>query len=405
MKALKRHLHTKVKAHIYKEEITLLTGSRQVGKTTMLKQLQSELEAEGRKTYFITLERADIKQKLDQHPENLFSIIPKPAREKVIVFIDEIQYLQNPTNFLKLLFDEHKEIIKLVVTGSSAFYIDRKFDDSLAGRKRIFHLSPFSLAETVESKGYTELTEFLQQDITLQAIKIPVLAEEKLRPLVNEYAVYGGYPKVVLENDFNEKEYILNELVNSFLKKDALESNIRKESEFMLFVEVLADRTGNKLNRQELGNICRISDETVLNFLYVLEKSFHISYVRPFWKSKTSELRKMPKFYFQDNGMRNALLHNFSGINNRHDKGELAENLVYSLLRYHYPPEAIQYWSTREQKEVDFIVNKLKALEVKFNANSTRLNKYKLFTETYPDIPFELISFEAAEPHRLLWTI
>ena len=159
-----------------------------------------------------------------------------------------------------------------------------------------------------------------------------------------------------------------------------------KEVEFMLFVEVLADRIGGKINRQELSSICRISDETVQNYLYILNKSFHISFVRPFWRSKTSELRKMQKLYFQDNGLRNAIMHDFSPLFFRNDKGELVENLVYNMLRKHYSIDQIQYWNTRDQNEVDFILKKQIALEVKYNGNSIKNSKYKLFRKIYPEI-------------------
>lgn len=404
MEILKRNIFNEVKAHIFQEEVTILTGARQVGKTTLLKSLKNSLNIEGYINYYFTLERYDIKTLLDQNPENLFLIIPNSSTKKIYVFIDEIQYLKNPTNFLKLIFDEYKEKIKLIVTASSAFYIDRKFKDSLVGRKRIFHLSPFSFKETLLSKGHTELSQYVENGINSQT-EIPIMYINILKKEIEEYLVYGGYPKVVLSEDYNEKQIVLSELVNSFLKKDALESNIRKETEFMHFVEVLADRTGNKINRNELANICNISDETVQNFLYILNKSFHISYVRPFWKSKTSELRKMPKFYFQDNGLRNAILNDFTPLVLRKDKGELVENLAYNLLRKHYAPEQIQYWNTREQNEVDFILNKEIALEIKYSCSTIKKHKYKLFKQTYPEISLKFACVQNISNQIPIWTI
>ncbi|MBU1720119.1 MAG: DUF4143 domain-containing protein, partial [Bacteroidetes bacterium] len=220
-----------------------------------------------------------------------------------------------------------------------------------------------------------------------------------------EYMLFGGYPKVVTCDDYQEKQLILADLIESFLKKDVLEANIRKEAEFIHFVEVLADRIGNKINRQELSNICNITDETVQNFLYVLQKSFHISYVRPFWKSKTSELRKMPKTYFQDTGLRNAVLNNFAPVALRNDKGELAENMTYILLKKHFAKDQIQYWVTREQNEVDFILNKKKAIEVKYNGNNIRSSKYKLFQQTYPEIPLQFVCIDNIGNNTALWCL
>lgn len=404
MNIFRRHIYNDLRDHISKSEISLLTGSRQVGKTTLLKELSSDLNNQGLFTFFINLERLEYKKLLDENPLNLFSLLPPQNANRFIVFIDEIQYLNNPSNFLKLLFDEYKETIKLVVTGSSAFYIDRKFKDSLSGRKKIFHLSPFSFSEMVECRLGKEYIKYLQLGIE-KTIEIPKIYVDRLIRLSEEYVIYGGYPKVVLESEYNEKQDILKELATSFLKKDAFESNIRKESEFMFFVEVLADRTGTRINRQELSNICNVSDETIQHFLYVLQKSFHIYYIRPFWKSRISEQRKMPKFYFQDNGMRNAILHDFSPIVTRSDKGELAENMLYGLLRHHFDQEQIQFWMNKDQKEVDFIINKKSAVEVKYSENLIKKGKYKLFTTMYPDMHFQFVTFKKSRDYKALWMI
>lgn len=400
---MKRDIFDTVKAHILNEEITIISGSRQVGKTTLLKSLEADLNHEYQTDYF-TLERFDIKKYLDENPLNLFSLIPDSSGTKRIVFIDEIQYLSNPTNFLKLLYDEYRQQVKLVVTGSSAFYIDKKFKDSLAGRKRIFHLSPFSFNEVLRYKGKNHLINYTEQGIG-EIKNIPFLYQDELKKHAEEYLVYGGYPKVVVNNSYQEKQEVLNELVNAFLRKDALEADVIKETEFMLFVETLADRVGNKINRNQLSNVCGISDETVRNYLYILNKSFHISYARPFWKSKTSELRKMPKLYFQDNGLRNAVINDFSPVILRKDKGDLAENFAYNLLRKHFKKEHIQYWTTREQNEVDFILEKSFAVEVKYSGKTIKPSKYKLFRKTYPEIKLQFACMDNFENMLPLWAI
>ncbi|MBN2729487.1 MAG: ATP-binding protein [Bacteroidales bacterium] len=393
MKTIERSLLAELKNHLEYAEISIITGSRQVGKTTLLKALQEEVSSLNKQSFYFTLERKEILTALDENPVNIFSIIPSVKGEKVYIFIDEIQYLKDPSNFLKLLYDEYKDQIKLIVTGSSAFYIDRKFKDSLAGRKKIFHLSPFSFKEFVKSKEKESLFQYLGNGIS-NKVQIPLLFENELLDLAAQYLIYGGYPRVVLSNTNEEKEQVLNELIYSFLKKDALEANVRKESEFVFFVEVLADRIGTKINRNSFSDICGISDETVQNYLYILQKSFHISLVRPFWRSKTGELRKMPKFYFQDNGLRNAVNADFSPFILRKDKGELLENMVYNLLRQHYPSSKIQFWNTKEQNEVDFVLNREIAIEVKYNGKQIKQSRYKLFRETYPEIPLLFACYE-----------
>ena len=124
--------------HLSNKEFTVLIGARQIGKSTLLKQLHEDLKKQNKPTYFLNLDRKDILDELNQNPENLFKFCPLQEGERIIVFIDEIQYLDNATNFIKLLFDEYSSQLKIVATGSSAFYIDRQFKDSLVGRKKIF---------------------------------------------------------------------------------------------------------------------------------------------------------------------------------------------------------------------------------------------------------------------------
>ena len=126
-----------IRQHLFKKEATILIGARQVGKSTLLKQLAAELQNEGSDVVFLNLERKDILTDLNENPENIFRYFPQNS-PKAYAFIDEVQYLSDPTNFLKLLYDEHSDKLKIVATGSSAFYIDRNSKDSLAGRKKIF---------------------------------------------------------------------------------------------------------------------------------------------------------------------------------------------------------------------------------------------------------------------------
>ena len=216
MEILNRTIFNELKAHVFKDEISIITGSRQVGKTTLLKSMLKDFEKAAYHAFYITLERHDFCTLLDKDPLNIYSIIPLSKHEKNYVFIDEIQYLADPTNFLKLLYDEYREQIKLVVTGSSAFYIDRRFKDSLAGRKRIFHLSPFSFKEVLLYKEDYKTAEYLEKGL-LSSKKTPLIIRDKIKEAAANYLVYGGYPKVVLAESNIEKEEILNDLVYSFL--------------------------------------------------------------------------------------------------------------------------------------------------------------------------------------------
>lgn len=123
--------------HLAAKEYTIIIGARQTGKSMLLLQLYQKLISENRKAYQLTLEDPRILKAINEHPENLFNFIPQPEDKRIYVLIDEVQYAENPTNFLKLLYDKYLNKLKIIATGSSAFYIDRKFKDSLAGRKQI----------------------------------------------------------------------------------------------------------------------------------------------------------------------------------------------------------------------------------------------------------------------------
>ena len=143
--------------HFSKKEFTILIGPRQIGKSTMVKQMFNDLVTKGNIAYFLNLDRKDILDELNINPENLFKICPLQPDKKITVFIDEIQYLDDPTTFLKLLFDEYSSQLKIVATGSSAFYIDKQFKDSLVGRKKIFQMGTLDFEEFLHFKGRNDL--------------------------------------------------------------------------------------------------------------------------------------------------------------------------------------------------------------------------------------------------------
>ena len=160
---LRRKKQQTIAKHIAKKEFTVLIGQRQIGKSTMLKQLFDDLTLKGETCYFLNLDRKNILDELNINPENLFKICPLINNKKIIVFIDEIQYLDDATTFLKLLYDEYASQLKIVATGSSAFYIDKQFNDSLVGRKKIFQMGTLDFEEFLHFKGRNDLvSEILQ---------------------------------------------------------------------------------------------------------------------------------------------------------------------------------------------------------------------------------------------------
>ncbi len=396
---IKRKKYDAIKAHLNKKEFTILIGARQIGKSTLLRQLQQELINEGYSPVLLNLERKDILETLDKNPENIFKYIPNNSTERIIVLIDEVQYLQDPTNFLKLLYDEYVTQIKLVVTGSSAFYIDRQFKDSLVGRKRIFEMTTLDFEEFLLFKNNDILHQELVA-IKTQNIKKSVL-ESQLWIELEEFLTYGGYPAVVLAESIDEKIERLQEIRDSFVKRDILEAGVTDESKFFRLMMLLASQTGNLLNVNELANTLRLSNSMVEEYLYILQKCFHVQLIRPFYQNLRKELTKMPKIYFNDLGLRNILINYFAPLDLRIDKGALLENYVYLHLAQTYSKEQIKFWRTADGNEVDFIIDESliggKAIEVKFNPTETNVKKYKKFIETYPNFPLEFYCWRSKE--------
>lgn len=155
---LRRKLFEDLQAHLLKKEYSIITGARQTGKSTLLRQLEVHCKQMEIPVVFLNLENRTILSELNENPLNILKFMPEPNK-KTVVLVDEIQYLDDPSNFLKLLYDEHSEQIKIVATGSSAFYIDHQFKDSLAGRKKLFKLYTCSFDEYLLLSGKSHLLE------------------------------------------------------------------------------------------------------------------------------------------------------------------------------------------------------------------------------------------------------
>ncbi len=397
MKFFKRNLYQQIISQVDDREFVIMVGARQTGKTTILKQIGHFLEDRNSKIFEISLEDTLLLSKLNEHPENLFSYVAKPQNnEKVYVLIDEIQYLQNPTNFLKLLFDKYADILKIIATGSSAFYIDTKFKDSLAGRKQLFELHTLTFDEflffkTSNTKLSTELTEIRKNNTYLS------LKRNEIANYFAEYLTFGGYPAVVLAESPEKKIAILKDLLHSFTKRDITEANVQYPEKFYRLMMLMAEQTGNLLNVNELSQTLGLSLTSVNNYLYVLQKCFHIRLLKPFFRNLRKELTKMPKVYFNDLGMRNMLINQFQSVETRLDKGELLENYTFLRLNELYTFDNIRYWRTTSDNEVDFVIiqgiESGFAIECKFQSTSFRPKHYSIFTETYPQIPLHCRSY------------
>ena len=316
-----RDILSEIKKVITCKEFIVLTGARQSGKTSLLMLLKDYLEKKGGICHYFNLENPDHLKLLNKHPFNLFELIP-PAKTRQNVFVDEIQYLDDPSNFLKLLYDQKRREVKIYASGSSAFYIDKKFKDSLAGRKFLFEVYPLNFDEFLIFNREDDLIKY-------KGKKLPIYCRKKLFNLWESYSLYGGYPRVVLEKDREIKRMILEEIGSAYVKKDIMDAGIKNTEKYFSLLKILAAQAGNLLNSQELANTLGIVHKTVEAYLYVMKKSYQVAFISPFYRNLRKELTKMPKVFFYDMGLRNFFLNDFRSLNRRPDKGAYLENICF----------------------------------------------------------------------------
>lgn len=409
MKPLDRKLLKPILQQLPEKEFIIITGARQTGKTTILNQIQDHLISRGHKSvFYLTLEDPAILGRLNQHPEYIFDFTIRTKDEKAFVLIDEIQYLDNPSNFLKLLYDKHHNDLKIAATGSSAFYLDQKFTNSLAGRKKLFELYTLDFAEYLLFRTGTDVLgielERIRQNPSYYSNR-----QKELEVYFNEYLTYGGYPAVAIADTHQKKIGILGELTGSFLKKDIDEASIQDKEKFYKLLLLLAHQTSSLLNINELSRSLSLSVTAVNNYVYTLQKCFHIGLLKPFCKNLRKELTKMPKVYFNDLGFRNSLLKLFTPVNVRPDKGALIENYAFLRLKHLHRSDAVHFWRTSDGNEIDFIIstgyNLGEALEIKFDEVSFSALKYKKFAEAYPAYSVNCRAFKAESKHRSLMVL
>ncbi len=397
MKYYYRTIEKKLRDALARKEAIFILGARQVGKTTLMKHLMEGF-ADNTTLYF------DL-----ENPSNL-SIINKGINEFLAflssqeldkseinyIFIDEIQYANDFSSLIKYIVDHYSDRYKLVLSGSSSLQIKKKFKESLVGRKLVFELYPLSFSEFCAFKDEPAISKKLLEIDPYKLEEDPLRFEsEKMRNLLKEFLLYGGFPKVVLERKKEDKIKDLEDIVNSYIMKDIRHIfNLEKIEQFNHLIKLLAVFMGKELNISTLSNETKLHKQTLEHYLNALESGYITKIIKPYHKNLATELRKIPKCYFIDNGIRNFLVSNFSEIEFRPDRGELLENFVFSqLLKKAGPLTKINYWRTKNKQEIDFILQKenmLFALEVKWNDGSKQ--NLKKFKQIYPDTSIYIVS-------------
>lgn len=399
-----RLMFQKIKRWLDDDDILVLLGARQTGKSTLIYKTIYELliqQINPADIFYFNLDNLSMHTFLKDIPNLLDFLNEFGTKEtRKYIFIDEIQRLENCGLFLKQLYDLHLPL-KIIVSGSSTLEIRSKIKESFTGRKKVFEVSPLSIIE---------LNQFEKQiDINWELLDLKILTQkhqyyaDHLYLLGRHLISFGGFPKVYSRKAIEDKIFELQEIYDSYLQKDIINFlKIPDPEAFNKLLLMLAHQIGNIINIQELTTSLQISRNIVQNYLYNISATYVAQTVLPFFTNKRQEVIKSPKIYFLDNGFRNLLVDNFNSIEMRSDKGSLVENFVFQEMKKQLPFNTnIKFWRTQNMAEVDFILNrsqKIIPIEIKSRLMQpltgksfvSFINKYKpkygfILSENYID--------------------
>ncbi len=384
---MKRHLDLKISQHFEKyKQVLVLLGSRQVGKTTIVKKIFSKAD------YFL-VDNEPIKKILESYDiETYKTLINENSKE---IIIDEIHLLGNLGRAVKIIYDQ-LENIKIIITGSSSFHIKNKTGESLAGRKINYNIYPLTFSEYLNQKG-------IEKDLNFNILE-KIIDDKKYKPkdqlyrfdiknILNGVLIYGQYPHLI-ENP-NDEKYLLN-FIDSLIFKDILELNLIKDKKLAKnLLKLLAFQIGNLINYSELASSLKADQRTIKRYIEIFEQSFILFRLYPYSKNKRDEISKAAKIFFYDSGIRNALIGDFSDLESRTDKGALFENFIISELTkqnsYCDANLKFYYWRTKQGSEIDVVLKKngeIIGVEVKYKRRTIN----KAFKNRYPDAKMRLIT-------------
>ena len=363
-----RILENKLETQLGKGKAIILTGPRQVGKTTLLQKI-----AQKHKALWLNADEPDVRLALEHATSTKLKALI--GKHKLLI-IDEAQLIDNIGRVLKLITDNLKTV-QVIATGPSAFDLRNKTNEPLTGRKIEYNLYPFSVRE-LEKSG-TALNE---------------------RRLLETRMIYGLYPEVV--NRPGEEQEVLRELVSSYLYKDILMiDGLKKASMLEKLIQALALQLGNEVSYHELGQLLGgVDHSTIEKYIDLLEKAYIIYRLPALNRNLRNELKKGKKIYFWDTGIRNAVIKNFNPLELRQDKGALWENFIISekLKNNSYQGKWVNsfFWRTLAQQEIDYVeeyAGKIFAFEFKWNPKQN-VKITKTFLNAYPNAVAKVISPE-----------
>lgn len=363
---IQRILKEQITKQIFKGKAIVLMGSRQTGKTSLLAEIfPSEQDA-----LWLSGDDVDVQGMMENMTAQRMRML---LGDKKVIVIDEAQRIKDIGLRMKVITDQMKDI-QLVATGSSAFELANRLNEPLTGRKWEYQLYPLSFAEMVTHHG--------------------LLTEKRL---LTHRLVYGYYPEVV--TSIGNERNVLKMLTDSYMYKDVLAmGNIKKSDKLLTLLQAIAFQVGDQVSYSELASTVGIDVKTVESYIDVLEKCYIIFRLPSLNRNLRNELKNNRKIYFYDNGIRNALISNFSQMELRTDSGALWENFAISerikFTAYNQLWCNRYFWRTHEQKEIDYVEDSdgiLSAFEFKYKPKK-KVTVPKHFAEAYPDAKFKVIT-------------
>jgi predicted AAA+ superfamily ATPase len=369
---VRRKLQQRIEEKLFKGKAIILLGPRQTGKTTLFKEI-----TKNQKNDLLWLDADEPVVRTSLSNANIAELKMLTGNHKILV-IDEAQQIKNIGSTLKLITD-HLPEVQLLVSGSSALELAEEVSEPLTGRKFEYFLFPLSYEELIDHHGWLE--EKRQFDHRL---------------------VYGSYPEVVTTVEYTAE--VLTLLAGSYLYKDIFKyKDLRRPELLESLLQALALQLGSQVSYNELGQHIGADSETVQRYIELLEKTYVIFRLRSFSRNLRNEIKKSRKIYFYDNGVRNALINNFSPLNLRNDRGALFENYLVSERMKFLHNNGISankyFWRTHQQQEIDYIEERdgmLHTFKFKWNP-SAKAKAPVTFTNTYKNAAFSLITSENFE--------
>ena len=390
----KRDLENGLLRWIDRREAYAIKGPRQSGKTTLLRILEGSLRKRGVNTVFLNFEDPDVLEAFETDTKGYIkSFLIGGGR--YCFLMDEYHYVNDPGKKLKLLYDTF-EGVKFIVTGSSSLELSGAMARFLVGRVFFFELLPLNFHEYLAAHDqrlagiYEAKNDVIRSFLTggEAVIEADIFVKE-IAPLFEQYVIFGGYPAVVKAEDFETRRMILKNIYDTYVSRDVAEFlKFTDAMKYRQIVRALAALMGNLVNYNELGSTVQTYYKELKRILSMLSETYIINLLQPFHRNPITELKRMPKVYFYDTGLRNYILDNFNPLDRRADAGALVENSVFISMKSIFPEATINYWRTIAKAEVDFVLrirDQIVPVEVKYQTfDSPKISKsLRSFIKSY----------------------